>query len=615
MPPTPSLPLHLLQTEILEALVLGERFETIARSLCQRAEELAPDAICSILEIANGVIRPIAAPSLPPDFSEAIDGVAIGPNAGSCGTAAYLGEPVEVDDISTSLLWADYKDLALSLGLKACWSSPIKTRNGRVAAAFAFYFKTKRGPTPFEKAIVNTCVHLCAIAIEHEEATKRNHALVYFDQLTGMPNRRSFDDMVFDRLLADEPAFGMLVVDIDNLKIANDTMGHVVGDALIQEVANRLRHIAPNGACRVGGDEFSIIIDGCSNHDDLKAVVEKIAHAMKQPLECGGYTIIPQITMGGVVYGVDGIDTDLLRQNADFALYHAKEIKRGGYVPFEGGLRTSIARRMSMIRAVDQALNEKRVMPFYQPIVTMADGSIHGLEALARIKLDNGKIVSAGQFQSALSDPNVAFRLTDQMLKCVASDMRGWIDAGKTISHVAINLSSADFYRSDLDQRISDAFESVGVPLSNLVLEVTENVLMGGKEDKVAKLTEQLRKKGMLIALDDFGTGFASLTHLIRFPVDVIKIDKSFVDNMLTDRPSQLVVELLVDLSRKLGAKIVAEGIELQDQADRLRELGCAYGQGYYFGRPSDVATTAALLQSAHGVKETPEQRTLKRTA
>ena len=115
MPPTPSLPLHLLQTEILEALVLGERFETIARSLCQRAEELAPDAICSILEIANGVIRPIAAPSLPPDFSEAIDGVAIGPNAGSCGTAAYLGEPVEVDDISTSLLWADYKDLALSL--------------------------------------------------------------------------------------------------------------------------------------------------------------------------------------------------------------------------------------------------------------------------------------------------------------------------------------------------------------------------------------------------------------------------------------------------------------------------------------------------------------------
>ena len=344
-------------------------------------------------------------------------------------------------------------------------------------------------------------------------------------------------------------------------------------------------------------------------------MVEKIAHAMKQPLECGGYTIIPQITMGGVVYGVDGIDTDLLRQNADFALYHAKEIKRGGYVPFEGGLRTSIARRMSMIRAVDQALNEKRVMPFYQPIVTMADGSIHGLEALARIKLDNGKIVSAGQFQSALSDPNVAFRLTDQMLKCVASDMRGWIDAGKTISHVAINLSSADFYRSDLDQRISDAFESVGVPLSNLVLEVTENVLMGGKEDKVAKLTEQLRKKGMLIALDDFGTGFASLTHLIRFPVDVIKIDKSFVDNMLTDRPSQLVVELLVDLSRKLGAKIVAEGIELQDQADRLRELGCAYGQGYYFGRPSDVATTAALLQSAHGVKETPEQRTLKRTA
>lgn len=613
LPQSPSL--HGLQTEILEALVLGERFETIAQALCKRVEEFAPEAICSILEVTNGKIRPIAAPSLPQEYSEAINGTPIGPSAGSCGTAAFLGEPVEVDDISTSPLWAEFKDLALPLGLMACWSSPIKTRNGRVAATFAFYFKTKRGPTPLEQSIVNTCVHLCSIAIEHEESQKRNHALVYFDQLTGMPNRRSFDDMVFDRLIDDEPAFGILVIDIDNLKIANDTMGHVVGDSLIQEVAGRLKQIIPNGSCRVGGDEFSVIVDGCSSHDDLNPVVDQIAHAMKQPFECGGYTIIPQITMGGVVYGVDGIDTDLLRQNADFALYHAKEIKRGGYVPFEGGLRTSIALRMSTIRAVDQALNEARVMPFYQPIVMLGDSSIHGLEALARIKLESGKIVAAGQFQSALSDPNIAFRLTDQMLKQIASDMRGWLDAGKTVSHVAINLSTADFYRSDLDQRISEAFESVGVPLNHLVLEVTEGVLMGGKEDKVAKLTESLRKKGMLIALDDFGTGFASLTHLIRFPVDVIKIDKSFIDNMLTDRPSRLVVELLIDLSRKLGTKIIAEGVELQAQADRLRDLGCQFGQGYYFGRPSDLATTTALLQGTHGLKETPEQLTQKRLA
>ena len=216
--------------------------------------------------------------------------------------------------------------------------------------------------------------------------------------------------MMSDRIISEEPAFGLMIVDIDNLKIVNDTMGHVVGDSLIQEVARRFSKIVPNASCRVGGDEFAVLVDNCSDHQTLNATIEEIAQAMKEPFECGGYTIIPQVTMGGVVYGIDGIDADLLRQNADFALYHAKENNRGGYVPFEQGMRTSIALRMATIRAVDQALNEERVLPHYQPLVDMADGTISGLEALARVRREDGKIVSAGQFQSALSDPNVAYR-------------------------------------------------------------------------------------------------------------------------------------------------------------------------------------------------------------
>ncbi|MBS0245943.1 MAG: EAL domain-containing protein [Proteobacteria bacterium] len=608
--------MHALQTEILEALVMGERFEAIADLLCRRAEELAPGVVCSILAITpDGRLDPVAAPGLPQHYSDAIAGLAIGPTVGSCGTAAFLGEPVEVHDVSTDPLWTPYKDLILPLGLMACWSSPIKTRDGRVAATFGFYYRTKRGPTELEHAIVNTCVHLFSIAIEHDETRRRNHALAYFDQLTGLPNRRSFDDMIFERIVADKPAFGLLVIDIDNLKIANDTMGHVVGDGLIQEVAARLAHVVPNAACRLGGDEFAVLVDGCHSHHELSPVAEAIMRAMREPFDCDDYTIIPQVTMGGVVYGVDGDNADFLRQNADFALYHAKEVKRGGYVAFEKNLRTSIALRMSKIRTVDEALNDKRVMPYYQPVVRMADGAIQGFESLARIRLDTGDIISAGQVQAALSDPSIAFRLTDQMLQQIARDMRGWMDRGLAVNHVGINLSTADFHRSDLESRLSEAFESVGVPLDRLALEVTETVLMDGNDAKVVTVLKRLRKKGVTVALDDFGTGYASLTHLIRFPVDTIKIDRSFVDRMLSDRPSRLIVELLVDLSRKLDMRVIAEGIETQAQADWLLELGCQFGQGYFFGRPTYAAATTRFIQSHKVVGESADPAPQKRRA
>lgn len=596
----PNYPMHALQTEILEALVMGQRFEQIAALLCKRAEELAPSVHCTILAVTrDGFIKPIAAPSLPQSYSDALDGMAIGPVAGSCGAAAYLGVPVEVTDVSTDPLWVAYKDLALPLGLLACWSSPIKARDGRVVATFAFYYGTKRGPTALERSIVRTCVHLCTIAIEHDEAQQRNYELAYYDQLTGLPNRRRFDEMMNLRVGAGARPFGLLVLDIDNLKIVNDTMGHIVGDRLIQEVARRLRDVGPSSPSRLGGDEFAVLIDGCDNHIVLAALAHKLMRAMQVAFECNGNTIVPRVTLGGVVYGVDGAGADVLRQNADFALYHAKENNRGGYVPFEPGLRTSISQRMSLIRQLDQALTAGTVVAYYQPLVRIDTREVVGLEALARIRCHDGEIVTAGEFHAALSDPNVAFRLTGEMLKQVARDTRAWLDDGIPVQHVGINLSTADFYRDDLERRLSEAYDAEGVPLKHLLLEVTETVLMDGHDNKAARAIKRLRKEGLLVALDDFGTGFASLTHLLSFPVDIIKIDKSFIDRLLVDRPSQLIVESLIDLAGKLGMQVVAEGIEFEAQAMRLLEMGCRVGQGYYFARPLDFAATSRLLRSA----------------
>lgn len=588
-----------LQTEILEAVATGMSVEAVSALLCRRIEALAPTAICTIVGIDHERrLRPIAAPSLPGSYSAALDGIPIGPSAGSCGTAAHLGRPVEVRDIAADPLWRDYADLALPIGLRACWSSPIFARDGRVIATFAFYYRSRRGPGVVERQMVATCVHLCAIAIAHGEAQRRNHELAHFDQLTGLPNRWQFQAMLADRLAAAD-AFGLLLVDLDRLKAINDTMGHVIGDQVIREVAARIRRAAPAAVtCRLAGDEFALLVDGCRDHAALQEVAASVLHEMRQPFVCDGNALIPQVTVGGVVRGADGTDPETLCQNADFALHHAKEIRRGGHVAFEPGLRTSIMRRMGAVREVDQALAEDRILVHYQPQVRLDSGGIVGLEALARMRLADGRVLPAMQFFPAFADHAVAHRLTDRMLAHVAADMRAWLDRGIDFQNVGVNVSTADFRRGDLGQRLEAAFEAAGVPLHHLVLEVTETVLMGDPGDAFGPAVRALRDRGIQVALDDFGTGYASLTHLLSFPVDIIKIDRSFVERLIHDRPSAVIVEAMIELGRKLDMRIVAEGIEEPEQRRRLAELGCRLGQGFLFARPVDAAAVTRLLEA-----------------
>ncbi len=586
-----------LQTEILETIAFGEPLVTVADLLCRRAEALAPDAICSILTVdADGILHPLAAPSLPLAYSSAIDGLACGPFAGSCGTAAFRNEAVMVTDIATDPLWHDYRGLAEPLGLRACWSTPICDRDGRVVGTFAFYYGSSRGPDELERSIVQTCVHLCAIAIDHEQVRQRNHRLAYFDALTGLPNRGRFNEMLIRAIAMDEP-FGLLLVDIDHLKLVNDTVGHIFGDMLIRTVAERIADCHPSlTACRLGGDEFAVLVADCATDAALEEAATRMLAAVRGLIQAGDQTIDPHITVGGALFGADGLDGAALSQNADFALYHAKETRRGGFVRFTPGLRTSMLERANMVRSVDQALTEKRIIAHYQPIVRLDTAEVVGLEALARMRMPDGRIASAGEFHAALADPRIAWQLTGQMLTQIASDIRRWLDMGIDFQHVGINVTTGDFQRGDLERRIVETFERAGVPLKHVVLEVNESVYMGGNDQMVPRAVKALRQRGLLVALDDFGTGFASLTHLLSFPVDVIKIDRSFVDRLGSDNACDVVVGSIIDIARKLNMKLVAEGIETPEQARILADLGCAMGQGYLYARPCSMEDATRLL-------------------
>ncbi len=583
----PSGRLQALQNDILEDIARGEPLAACMERLCHRAEAISPGVICSVVTVDDqGCLQPLASPSLPAHFANSIAGAPVGPSAGSCGTAIHRGQPVEVTDIATDPLWASYTGLVLPLGLRACWSTPIKARDGRVIGAFAFYFTRPRSAQLLERQIVATCVHLCAIAIEHDEVRTRNHRLAYFDTLTGLPNRSRFNSAIAEMSVAGG-RYGLMLIDIDHLKLVNDTLGHAAGDALIAEVGTRLgAALAGCLTCRIGGDEFAVLIPDCAEPARMRSLASAATAAMAHPLDHDGHSVVPSVTIGGAIAGEDGQDSVTLRQNADLALYHAKETRRGRYVRFRRQLRSAMMQRIRVRRAVDGALGDERIIPYYQPVIRLDTTEIVGLEALARMRLDDGRIVTAGEFQDALRDPKIAHRTTTQMLTAVAADMAEWRAGGLNFQHVAVNVTSADFQKGDLVQRAARILEKAAVPMQQLAIEVTEQVFMGGRKDGVARTMEALRACGSPVALDDFGTGFASLTHLLDFPIDIIKIDRSFVASIDSGARSEIIIEALLTMTRRLGMKIVAEGIETQGQAERLTGMGCRLGQGYLYSPP-----------------------------
>ncbi len=326
-----------LQDGVLEALASGLSLREVADFLCRRVEEIAPDIISSIVLIDHErKLRPLAAPSLPAIYCDAIAGAAIGEVAGSCGTAAWRGEPVHVTDIDTNPLWEPYRHLALPHGLKACWSSPIKLSDGRVAGTFAFYYREARRPSPFHEQIVKACLHLCKLAIERDEARRQIAQLSHFDALTGLPNR--------PRLLAEiesllqksrdrKRKIAFFAINLDRFKDVNNGLGHAIGDKVLIEAAYRLPRVVSDFAAivsRTGGDSFVVVLPDC-DAARASAKADKILRAVSEPTKVPGYALSLSASIGISMFGDNGTDPETLLNHAELAMYRAKAAGRGVY--------------------------------------------------------------------------------------------------------------------------------------------------------------------------------------------------------------------------------------------------------------------------------------------
>ncbi|MBA1154578.1 putative bifunctional diguanylate cyclase/phosphodiesterase [Microvirga mediterraneensis] len=423
----------------------------------------------------------------------------------------------------------------------------------------------------------------------------------YHDDLTGLPNRRRFQQRLqeaIDRTAEGSSMVGLLVIDLDNLKLVNDRFGHAAGDALLKEFAKRLRSLAggPESIARLGGDEFALILPAVSGEAEALEAARTVLSRMQHPvpgddagLDCRGSI--------GIALAVDpGTKAETLQKHADLALYRAKASGRGAFRLFQPSMRDEAERTASALELAGMALAEDWIVPFYQPKVALGTNGRGGFEALLRWHHPRLGLQTPDTIWPAFDDTELGSAIGERMRRRVFRDMRRWLDAGLPLGRVAINISAAEFRHDDYAERILAELHQSGVPTHCLEVEVTETVFLGRHADNVERALRMLSEAGVTIALDDFGTGYASLTHLKRFPVDAIKIDRSFVRDIETDSGDAAIVRALLSLGQSLNIVVVAEGVETAAQAAFLEAHGCNLAQGHFFGRPMPAEHVPAAI-------------------
>ncbi len=721
---------------LLEMLTSDVALPKMLDAFVRNYERAFPGMLCSVLLLDDdGVhLRHGAGPSLPAEYCAAMDGEVIGPNVGSCGTAAYTGKEVLVADIQTDPLWNDHRELANQCGLRACWSIPILAAKGQVLGTFANYYTTPRMPEPNELQSLRRGAYMLGLAIEHIRTEQRLQAgqaslrestlhtqaildnmadgvvtydskgtiqsfnkaasimfgypavavigsdisvltpparhteywplrkqfvdfrskepetlalefeairrdgtlfpmalsiskissagrhlgigilrdvterrkkeeeisrLAFYDPLTELPNRR----LLMDRLkqaTATSARKGshaaVMFLDLDHFKQLNDTLGHDMGDILLQEVARRLRGCVRevDSVARLGGDEFVLLMEAMSSDAQeaamqAEAIALKVLSSLGQPYVLGEHSHTSTPSIGIVVFMAQEHSVDDLLKKADVAMYQAKSAGRNTVRFFDPITQAAIDEQTELERDLRRGLDAQEFVLHYQPQVN-GQGITVGNEALVRWKHHRRGMVPPGQFIALAETTGLIVPLGQWVLETACAQLVVWSVQPSTARWtLSVNVSASQFAQPDFVQQVLLALEKTGANPHRLKLELTESMLVNDVDDIIEKM-HTIKGSGVGFSLDDFGTGYSSLTYLKRLPLDQLKIDQSFVHDVLTDASDAVIARTVVALGHSLGLTVIAEGVETAAQAEFLSGIGCDAFQGYYYGRPGPAA-------------------------
>ncbi|CAM8665832.1 COG5001 Predicted signal transduction protein containing a membrane domain, an EAL and a GGDEF domain [Comamonadaceae bacterium] len=728
------------ERSLLEMLASDVPLQSIMSEFILRYETIFPGILGSVLlmDEEGQHLMQGASPSLPTAYSEAIHGMPIGPEVGSCGTAAYTAREVLVSDIANDPRWADYKTLALSHGLRACWSVPIRSTKGKVIGTFANYYRVARMPSDSELQAARRSAYLLSLAIENdlndrqiqqdrqaiEEAGRYRQAildsmvdglvtldlngrihtynnaacrmmgrdpnatrpqtlnellgtqmpvnaaghltllgtvdsiegstvevngrhangalrpisvsasriphteqdtfvvtlrditqqrqdeeeirrLAFYDPLTGLPNRRLLMDrvrqaMVNSARLSQHGA--LMFLDLDHFKLLNDTLGHDVGDELLQQVAYRLRSCVREGdsVARLGGDEFVVLLEGLSESpkeaaNQAEVVAHKILDALALPYSLRGHGYNSTPSIGIVVFMEDQETMDDLLKKADVAMYQAKAAGRNTARFFDPVMQAAVTTHAELAKEIRLGLQRHEFVLHYQVQID-SQGRCTGAEALVRWNHRVRGLVSPAHFIPLAEETGMILPLGEWVLESACQQLVEWSRNPMTAHWtLAVNVSASQLAQPEFVSSVSKVLQRSGAPAAKLKLELTESMLVNDVEDIIVKMMA-IKELGVSFSLDDFGTGYSSLSYLKRLPLSQLKIDQSFVRDVLTDPSDAVIARTVVALGHSLGLTVIAEGVETVEQRNALAAMQCDAFQGYFFGRP---APADALILSA----------------
>ncbi len=433
--------------------------------------------------------------------------------------------------------------------------------------------------------VVNTDI----TTLKRTEAALAHQAL--HDPLTGLANRALLHDHLDNALARGRRlsnTIGLVFLDLDRFKLVNDSMGHTAGDVLLVEVGRRLRTLARPGdtVARLGGDEFVLLLDNIEDASKPIVMAEEIHRILREPMSVEGSEVFTTASIGIAVANDDHADADGLLRDADSAMYLAKARGRDRFEVFDEGLRERATERLHLENALRRSIDAGDLAVFYQPEIDLTTGQVTGCEALARWNHPVQGLLEAGAFIGLAEETGLILEVGAWVLATACSQAGQWQHEHPTRPLLMrVNLSARQIAQPDILQQVVDALDHGGVEAPSLCLEITETALMDDP-DEALRVLRDLRSLGVSLAIDDFGTGYSSLAYLKRFPVDVLKIDRSFVDGVGDDPEDTAIVTAIISLSRALGLRVVAEGVETRRQADELRWLGAEAAQGYFFSRP-----------------------------
>lgn len=714
--------LRTIRMVLLEGLLAKRQLPELLDHLAQSLETLRPKWRVSILQLKDGKLYTIAAPSLPDFYNAAIDGLEAKEGFGSCGTAGATGQTVIVENVYQHPYWTSYRELARKAGFRACWSVPFKNSRGEVLGSFAVYYDRARRPSKEEQTLIEEFAHLAALAVEqtaaeshlrqaeaafnyasegimitdskarilavnpafcqitgysqaevlgkkesllqsghHDRAfyrkmwrclvetgrwegeiwnrrktgevypqlltisairdaagqpshyvalmndlsqlkqfQERLEYLTYYDSLTGLPNRLLLQlslTQALERARRYNRQLAVLLLDVDHFNLINESLHHAAGDELLGALVWRLKaHLrAEDLLGRLAGDEFLLIVEDLPRPEAAAGVAEHLLSVLAVPFRIANQEIYLSASIGISLYPDDGAGASELIEHAETAMRQTKQEGRGGYRFYTATLAERARRRLELEARLRQALKNGDFLLHYQPLIELASGRIIGGEALVRWQDPEQGLIPPDLFIPLAEESGLILPLEEWVLTTACLTACTWLSAGLDLKAIAVNLSARHFRQPNLPEKIARILDQTGLPPACLKLEITESIVMDHGEKATSRLRE-LKSLGIKLSLDDFGTGYSSLAYLKNFPLDELKIDRSFVRDIPQDPSDVKITNTIIHMGSILGLKVVAEGVETAAQHEVLLQQGCHAAQGYFYSRPLPESEFSNLL-------------------